>query len=124
MQFGKQEPGSNKDIKAFAQTGTYPGKGPNRKYDHPPATFDLFAKVEINGANADPVFKFLHDSLLVQPEHPLNRNEVVSGPRIKGNFNKWLIDKHGRPRFHFGKRATLNDMEPSILSLLDEDLLG
>ena len=40
-QFGKQEPGSNEDIRKFADT-----------YG---VQFDIFTKVDVNGANADPV---------------------------------------------------------------------
>eukprot|EP00038_Savillea_parva_P026113 m.51489 g.51489 ORF g.51489 m.51489 type:complete len:64 (-) comp7312_c0_seq1:37-228(-) len=56
----------------------------------------------------------------LQAGQPSRPHEVTSEARIKGNFNKWIIDKHGRPRAHFGKRATLADMEPTIRDLLDE----
>jgi len=71
------------------------------------------------------VFTFLHQAMQgMHPEQPAHPHEVASELRIKGNFNKWIIDKHGRPRAHFGKRATLADMEPTIRSLLDEVLLA
>ena len=44
-QFGSQEPGTNAEIKEFAQ-----GKG---------ATFDMFAKIDVNGDSADPLYKYL-----------------------------------------------------------------
>ena len=101
----------------------YPGKGRQSKYDHPPATFDLFDKVDVQGPKAHPVFIFLHQAMReVHSERAPRFHEVASEARIKGNFNKWIIDKHGRPRAHFGKRASLADMEPTIRALLDEDL--
>ena len=42
-QFGKQEPGSNREIKAFARV-------------HYNATFPLFSKTDVNGRRASPVF--------------------------------------------------------------------
>lgn len=101
----------------------YTGHRRASKYEHPPVTFDLFSKVDVNGPNADPVFKYLRQSLDGRLEHDPRPHEVTSEGLVKGNFNKWLVDKHGRVRFHFGKRATLKDFEPSVQALLEEELL-
>lgn len=69
-QFGAQEPGSNADIKKFA--GNYGSK------------FPLFAKIDVNGSNAHPVYKYLTSA---QGSFPSND--------IKWNFGKFLVDKSG-----------------------------
>ena len=71
-QFGGQEPGSNEEIKKFA-------KG----YD---VKFDMFSKIDVNGANADPLYVFLKNA-----KHGTLTNN------IKWNFTKFLCDKHGVP---------------------------
>src|SRR5215468_9402924 len=48
-QFGKQEPGSESDIKSFCDT----------RFG---VTFPLFSKIDVNGAAAHPLYKFLVDS--------------------------------------------------------------
>jgi glutathione peroxidase-family protein len=48
-QFGKQEPGSPVEIKEYAS-----------RYD---VQFDMFAKIDVNGAGADPLYKFLKSKL-------------------------------------------------------------
>lgn len=63
-QFGRQEPGTEAEIKAFA-TGVYG------------AEFPLFAKVRVNGADAHPLWKFLKSSL-----------KGTFGQSIKWNFTK------------------------------------
>uniref|UniRef100_V9L3D9 Glutathione peroxidase n=1 Tax=Callorhinchus milii TaxID=7868 RepID=V9L3D9_CALMI len=72
-QFGKQEPGSNAEIKEFA-------KG----FD---VNFDMFSKVEVNGENAHPLWKWLKD----QP-----KGKGTLGNAIKWNFTKFLINREGQ----------------------------
>lgn len=71
-QFGRQEPGSNSDIKRFAQSN----------YG---VTFPLFAKVDVNGSEADPLFDWLK-----------TQKGGLLGNDIKWNFSKFLVDKEGR----------------------------
>ena len=71
-QFGSQEPGSNDDIKQFAA-----------KYG---VAFDMFAKINVNGANAHPLWKYLKE-----------RQGGVLGNFIKWNFTKFVIDRNGQP---------------------------
>jgi len=70
-QFGGQEPGSNADVKKFAQ-----GYG---------AKFPLFAKIDVNGPNTAPLYAYM-------------KKEQGSFPSadIKWNFGKFLIDKSGK----------------------------
>jgi len=75
-QFGAQEPGTDAEIKAFAQ-----GKG---------AKFPLFSKVDVNGDKAHPLFAKLkgeagNKTLL----------SMVGGSDIKWNFGKFLISNGG-----------------------------
>lgn len=72
-QFGNQEPGTEKEI----SEGCLVNYG---------VSFQMFSKVEVNGDNAHPVFKFLKDKL---PGFP--------GKKIKWNFTKFLIGKNGIP---------------------------
>jgi glutathione peroxidase len=72
-QFGHQEPGDEAEIRAFC----------TEKYD---ATFPMFAKIEVNGANAHPLFKTL------KQEAP----GLLGTQAIKWNFTKFLIDRGHR----------------------------
>jgi glutathione peroxidase len=69
-QFGHQEPGNEAEIKNFCTA----------KYD---VTFPMFAKIEVNGANAHPLFKAL------KQEAP----GLLGTQAIKWNFTKFLVDK-------------------------------
>ena len=70
-QFGHQEPGDETQIKNFC----------TEKYD---VTFPMFAKIEVNGANAHPLFKTL------KREAP----GFLNTHAIKWNFTKFLVDRH------------------------------
>jgi glutathione peroxidase len=72
-QFGHQEPGGEAQIRAFCTD----------KYD---VTFPMFAKIEVNGANAHPLFKAL------KQEAP----GLLGTQAIKWNFTKFLIDRSRR----------------------------
>jgi glutathione peroxidase len=72
-QFGHQEPGDEAEIKNFC-TDTYA------------VTFPMFAKIEVNGANAHPLFKAL------KREAP----GLLGTQGIKWNFTKFLIDPSHR----------------------------
>jgi len=72
-QFGNQEPGTDKEI----------SKGCLVNYG---VSFPMFSKIEVNGENAHPIYKYLKNKL---PGH--------FGKNIKWNFAKFLIDSHGIP---------------------------
>jgi glutathione peroxidase len=72
-QFGHQEPGNEEEIKNFCSLN----------YD---VSFPMFAKVEVNGANAHPLYKHL------KGEKP----GVLGSEGIKWNFTKFLVDKSGK----------------------------
>ncbi|KAK2542261.1 Gpx4 [Columba guinea] len=72
-QFGKQEPGDNAAIKAFAE-----GYG---------VKFDMFSKIDVNGDDAHPLWKWMK-------EQPKGRGTL--GNAIKWNFTKFLINREGQ----------------------------
>ncbi|WP_246392373.1 glutathione peroxidase [Microbacter margulisiae] len=72
-QFANQEPGTSEQIKQFC----------TMKYD---VTFPMFEKIEVNGKNAHPIYKYLKKEL-----------KGTLGSRIKWNFTKFLIDRNGIP---------------------------
>lgn len=85
-QFGAQEPGSPKDILTFAK---------NRG-----VKFDLFEKVEVNGDNAHPLWKFLKEA-----------QGGTLTDAIKWNFSKFIVDKNGVPVERFGPSTSPLELE-------------
>jgi len=75
-QFGGQEPGSAAEIGAFC----------HKNYG---VSFPVFARIDVNGAHAHPLYRFLKQS---EPG-PLG---WLTGGRIAWNFAKFLIDRQGR----------------------------
>ena len=71
-QFGGQEPGDAKQIGEFCE----------RKYD---VTFPMFAKIDVNGSHAHPLFN-----------HLKNEKSGLLGSSIKWNFTKFLVDDRAR----------------------------
>lgn len=72
-QFANQEPGDEKSI----------SEGCLINYG---VTFPMFSKIEVNGENAHPVYKYLKKEL-----------GSIFGSKIKWNFTKFLIDSNGKP---------------------------
>jgi glutathione peroxidase len=95
-QFGHQEPGTPAEIKQFALE-TYGVK------------FDLFEKIEVNGRDAHPVYKWLR-----------SREEGFLGRNLRWNFAKFLIDRHGQTRGRYDTNVDPILLEPFILDLLGE----
>ena len=96
-QFGKQEPGSDKEILAFCQS----------KYD---VEFDLLSKVDVNGDEQCDLYKHL--------------NALDVGPKGKGkvkwNFEKYIIDRTGTPVGRFPSKVRVDSKE--FLKILKEAL--
>lgn len=86
-QFGKQEPGDEKEIQGFCELNFG-------------VTFPLFSKVDVNGAHADPIFTYL------KKEAP----GFLGLQSIKWNFTKFLVDKNGK----VVKRYAPNDKPEKI----------
>jgi len=94
-QFGKQEPGSADDI---AQTC-------HINYG---VSFPMFEKIEVNGAAAHPLFRYLKKAL-----------PGVLGERIKWNFTKFLIGRDGKPIKRFAPFTKPEKMEAAIVTALE-----
>lgn len=71
-QFGHQEPGDEAEIKQFCSL----------TYD---VTFPLFAKVEVNGSGAHPLYRYLKEA----------KPGIFGSEGIKWNFTKFLVDAQG-----------------------------
>lgn len=97
-QFGKQEPGTAKEISTFC-TENYGVK------------FDMFAKVDVNGEEAAPLFKYLTSA---------DTNPKFGGD-VKWNFNKFLINRKGEVvgRFEPGVSPESKEMQAAIQAELD-----
>ncbi|KAJ8673536.1 hypothetical protein QAD02_004798 [Eretmocerus hayati] len=90
-QFNHQEPGTPAEIKEFV-----------KKYD---VTFDMFDKIDVNGDNAHPLYKWLKD----QKE---GSGFITDG--IKWNFTKFLINKKGQVVDRFAPSTEPNSMEKAL----------
>ncbi len=95
-QFGKQEPGDSTEILSFCQTN----------YD---VTFPIFQKVEVNGENEHPLFKYLKSSL----------PGIMGTEAIKWNFTKFLVDKKGVPYKRYAPKDSISSIEKDLIPLLD-----
>jgi len=99
-QFGAQEPGDAAEIATFCRTA----------YD---VTFPVFAKVEVNGAGADPLFRRLKE----------DAPGVMGSRSIKWNFTKFLVDREGRAVRRYAPTAKPEDLAGDIEALLDRSPL-
>ena len=91
-QFGHQEPGDAAVIRQFCTTN----------YD---VTFPLFAKVEVNGPGAHPLYQHLK----AQQKEP---------QEIKWNFAKFLVDRQGKVLKNYTHKDTPESIEKDLLPLL------
>jgi len=89
-QFGAQEPGSADDIASFCEIN----------YG---VTFPLFAKIDVNGPRAHPLFVYLTKAL-----------PGWLGPRIRWNFTKFLIARDGTPLRRFAPTTEPAKLAPAI----------
>ncbi|MFT5580575.1 MAG: glutathione peroxidase [Paraglaciecola psychrophila] len=94
-QFGSQEPGSESDIESFCQLN----------YG---VSFPMFAKIEVNGFSADPLYKYLKKA----------RPGFLGSENIKWNFTKFLINRQGDVVERFAPTDRPQDMAGKIEALL------
>lgn len=94
-QFGHQEPGNEEEIRSFCSL----------KYD---VTFPLFAKVEVNGENAHPLFRHLKKAA----------PGLLGTEAVKWNFTKFLVDPTGEKVIRFGPNDTPESLEKDVEKLL------
>ena len=82
-QFGAQEPGDEKEIATFCST-TYG------------VTFPMYAKIDVNGDSAHPLWKFLKKE----------KKGLAGSEAIKWNFTKFLVSRDGEVLERFGPQDT------------------
>jgi glutathione peroxidase len=94
-QFGGQEPGTEAEIGAFCQ----------KNYG---VTFPMFAKIDVKGPGALPLFQFLTQA----------KPGLLGTEAIKWNFTKFLIDRNGEPVARYAPQTKPADLEDPIRKLL------
>lgn len=94
-QFGNQEPGDEKSI----------SEGCLINYG---VTFPMFSKIEVNGDNTHPIYKYLKNEL----------GGFLSS-KIKWNFTKFLIDAKGKPVKRFSPTTKPQKIENYLIKLLN-----
>jgi glutathione peroxidase len=94
-QFGRQEPGSEEEIAEFCQLN----------YG---VSFPMFAKIDVNGAGADPLFNYLKKS----------RKGLLGSEKIKWNFTKFLVNRDGEVVARYAPTVKPRDIAKDIEKLL------
>lgn len=93
-QFGRQDPGTGREIDEFCRVN----------YG---VSFPMFAKIKVNGKNAHPLFRHLKQQTGMWPLHA-----------IKWNFTKFLVDREGRVVKRFPPMAKPERIEPFVADVL------
>jgi glutathione peroxidase len=94
-QFGAQEPGDAEEIANFCSLN----------YD---VSFPLFAKIEVNGQGADPLYDYLKAA----------KPGLLGSKAIKWNFTKFLVDRAGKPVKRYAPTDKPVSLEAEIEALL------
>lgn len=94
-QFLNQEPESNESMEQVCKLNFG-------------VTFQLSSKIDVNGKNTHPIFKYLKKEL-----------PGGLGEKIKWNFTKFLIDKNGKPYKRYAPTVKPESIEADILELLN-----
>lgn len=95
-QFGGQEPGTDDDIQNFCQVN----------YG---VTFPIMKKVDVNGDNADPLFKWLKEEM----------PGIMGLKRVKWNFEKFLIGRDGKVKGRWASTTKPESLEKDILKEIE-----
>jgi len=93
-QFGHQEPGDEEEIAEFCEV----------RFG---VTFPLFAKIDVNGTDAHPLYRWLR-----------SEKGGVLGDRIKWNFTKFLVGRDGRPIRRYGSTTKPEKLRADIEAAL------
>ncbi|MEH7236812.1 glutathione peroxidase [Bacillus sp. JJ1562] len=93
-QFGNQEFEKIEETTSFCETN----------YG---VTFPMFAKIDVNGDNADPLFKFLKDE-----------QKGILSKEIKWNFTKFLVDRNGQVVERYAPQTEPAKIEEDIEKVL------
>ena len=110
-QFMNQAPGTSEELAQFCQVrfGT---------------KFQTFAKIDVNGKNADPLFVHLRENAPEAADGKGSRGigkvlKNLAGDSIKWNFTKFLVDREGRVVARYEPATTPAAIEPHLRKLLD-----
>ena len=95
-QFGEQEKGDGEEIKNFCE----------KNYS---ITFPIFEKVEVNGNDAHPIFKFIKEQ----------KKGFMGTESIKWNFSKFLLNRNGEVINRYGSLDVPENLEGDIKQLLN-----
>lgn len=94
-QFGRQEPGSGQEIREFCDV-------------HYSVTFPLFAKIDVNGPNTHPLYRYLKSA----------KKGLLGRKAIAWNFTKFLVGKKGEVLRRYGSRRTPEHIEKDLATLV------
>ncbi len=94
-QFGNQEKGDDSEIKGFCDLNFN-------------INFDLFAKIDVNGPDADPLFDYLTDEA----------KGLMGSKKVKWNFTKFLVGRDGKVSERFSSMTKPELMKYQIKKLL------
>jgi glutathione peroxidase len=94
-QFGSQEPGDEAEIKNFCELNYH-------------VTFPLFAKIDVNGDDTHPLYKYLKSE----------EKGIFGTEAIKWNFTKFLIDREGKILKRFAPQTKPEDLESEVEAAL------
>ena len=94
-QFGHQEPGDEAEIKNFCALN----------YE---VSFPLFAKVDVNGEDAHPLYKWMKKE----------KSGLLGSEAVKWNFTKFLIDRHGAVLKRYAPTDTPAKIEKDLGAVL------
>ena len=93
-QFAQQDPGTDSEIEDFCRLN----------YG---VTFQIMKKIDVNGKDAHPIFKYLR-----------HQTRGLFGDKVKWNFTKFLISRDGKTVKRFAPMVTPEKMEGSIEKML------
>ncbi len=90
-QFGRQEPGSDREIREFCE-------------EYYRVSFPLFAKIEVNGPNAHPLYRLLKSA----------KKGFLGREAVAWNFTKFLVEKNGEVARRFSPRVKPEAIEKAL----------
>lgn len=96
-QFGQQAPGTEAEIVEFCQLN----------YN---VSFKTFHKIDVNGDDADPLFKYMK-----------TEKKGALGEKIKWNFTKFLVDKDGNVVERFGSAVKPEKIDSKVKAQLEKE---
>ena len=94
-QFGSQEPGDENEILQFCDA----------QYS---VTFPLFAKIDVNGPSAHPLYRYLKSQ----------RKGLLGRETIAWNFTKFLVGRNGEVLRRYSPRRTPEKIEKDVAALV------